>query len=155
MGLARAGLLLLQRENRRKYSDAEQHCLAAFRRPLAQLKRGPQLVGRARACLDLSDGLDQDVRNLAQASGVRIHVDRQQLRRALHEDLVQVAHSLGQDPIRLAWTGGEDYALLATGPASKRPPWVKVIGEVLTPVTVKTSASRPRPLSSVRLRDRR
>lgn len=158
VGLARAGLLLLQRqkrEHRRKFSAAEQRCLLAFRRPLAQLKRGPQLVGRARACLDLSDGLERDVRNLADASGVHIHVDREQLRCALHEDLVQVADTLGQDPVELAWTGGEDYSLLATGPGSRRPPWVKVIGEVMKQDAVRPSASRLRLPSIARLHARR
>lgn len=133
VGLARAGLLLLQRAKRRKhgpFSEAERHCLLAFRRPAAQLKRGQQLVGRARACLDLSDGLERDVLHLADASRVHVHVDRRLLRCALHGDLVSVADTLRQDPLEMAWTGGEDYALLATGPASRRPKWVKVIGEV-------------------------
>ncbi|HXS15657.1 MAG TPA: thiamine-phosphate kinase [Polyangiaceae bacterium] len=130
VGLARAGLLLLQRGQRGRPSPAEQHCLQAFRRPVAQLKRGPQLLGRARACLDVSDGLARDVQNLAKASGVHIAVDREELRRTLHADLVQVADELGEDPLDLAWTGGEDYALLSTGPAAKRPKWVNVIGQV-------------------------
>jgi thiamine-monophosphate kinase len=85
-------------------------------------------VGRATACLDVSDGLARDARNLAQASGVRVVLDAALLSKVLSPELETVARALGQNPMDLAIEGGEDYALLATGPATKRPRFTRPIG---------------------------
>lgn len=70
-----------------------------------RLALGKSLVGRATACMDLSDGLSLDLHRLCIASGVAAEVDRVPLAR-------------GADTER-ALHGGEDYELLFTLPAAK------------------------------------
>jgi thiamine-monophosphate kinase len=129
IGLARAGLLLLERKLRAR-SPAERACLAAWRRPEALLSRGDGLVRRASSAVDVSDGLAQDVRHLARASGVKLVLEERLVRRALPAELEAVSARLGEDPLALALEGGEDYALLATGPKRLRPRWARKIGRV-------------------------
>lgn len=135
VGLARAGLLLLQRFGGRRPRglgrDAFDACVSAWRRPRALVRRGRGLVGRATACLDVSDGLGGDAGHLARASGVRVVVEEAALARTLRSELVRAAESLGATALSVAVTGGEDYALLATGPKQKRPRWARRIGRVV------------------------
>lgn len=131
IGLARAGLLLLQSESKRRKTPSTERCLLAFRRPMAQLDKGVLLLGRAHCCIDLSDGLAHDSQQIALSSGVRVELDRVQLRACLSEDLVRTASLLGLDPLEIAMVGGEDYALLATGRRKSRPRWVRVIGQIV------------------------
>lgn len=129
IGLARAGLLLLQAGGSTR-GRAARSCLRAFRRPRALVREGLGLRGRATACLDVSDGLTRDAGNLAHASGVRLVLDAARLSKRLPEELEAVGRLLGESPLQLALRGGEDYALLATGPANKRPRFAHTIGTV-------------------------
>ena len=74
VGLARAGLLALQRKPRRR-SRALAACVRAFAEPEALIEQGLSLVGKARAALDISDGLSGDAGQLARASAVRVVID--------------------------------------------------------------------------------
>jgi thiamine-monophosphate kinase len=133
VGLAAAGLACL-RLGRRGSDDGERaaiaRCVQAWRRPHALLEQGRQLAGRASAAIDLSDGLATDARQLARASGVRIVLEREQLRAALDPSLMVAGRALRRSPLQLALYGGEDYALLATGPSTRRPEGALVIGWV-------------------------
>jgi thiamine-monophosphate kinase len=134
VGLARAGLLILSQGPRmqrtRRAAEAQERCVEAWRRPRALISRGRALRDRAHAGIDISDGLSGDAGHLAEASGVRIVIDKPRLALALSDELSRVAELLGRDALALALEGGEDYALLATGPRAKRPRWVRVIGRV-------------------------
>ncbi|HEX9619550.1 MAG TPA: thiamine-phosphate kinase [Polyangiaceae bacterium] len=132
LGLARAGLELLRRgvAARKGRDAARARCVRAWRRPDVPLARGPQLLGRASAAMDVSDGLIGDATALARASGVTIVLERDALARAMSRDLSSVASILGWSPLDLALEGGEDYALIAAGPSRRRPPWAKRIGRV-------------------------
>ncbi|GAV20313.1 thiamine-monophosphate kinase [Mariprofundus micogutta] len=68
-----------------------------------------------RCCLDVSDGLLQDARHLADASGVGMDIEVTQVPEWLH-----LCHQVaGCEPAFEAVVhGGEDYALLFTAPAS-------------------------------------
>jgi thiamine-monophosphate kinase len=97
---------------------------AAVRRQLAPrppLEVGPKLLrGRlARAAIDLSDGLAQDLGHLTAASGVaaQVALDRLPLARGFRAR----AEALGLDPLALALHGGEDYELLFTSPSGAPP----------------------------------
>jgi thiamine-monophosphate kinase len=129
VGLARAGLLALQRGTRPR-SRALRACIEAFARPRALLAEGRRLVGRAHAALDVSDGLAGDAGHLASASGVRVVISASQLRTGLPAELLEAAVELGQEPLELALYGGEDYALLATGLRRHRPRGATLIGRV-------------------------
>jgi thiamine-monophosphate kinase len=136
VGLAAAGLTWLRSTGGTSArpghgSDpALDRCVEAWRRPRARLVEGRLLVGRASAAIDVSDGLCADVRRLANASGVRIVVDRELLRASLHPALLGAARRLRRSAISWALSGGEDYALLAAGPARLRPACAVPIGYI-------------------------
>jgi thiamine-monophosphate kinase len=127
VGLAAAGLELLRRRTRAR-SAAERRCVTAWRRPQALIERGLALPGRARAAVDISDGLAGDATHLATASRCRIVLEERALRSVLTPALCAVAPALGRDPLELALYGGEDYALAVAGSAAKRPRWARRIG---------------------------
>ncbi|MCC6217243.1 MAG: thiamine-phosphate kinase [Polyangiaceae bacterium] len=131
VGVAAAGLALLRR-GPVPAERAARACVAAWRRPRAAIERGRALVGRARACIDVSDGLALDASRLAAASGVRLIFDEPSLVEALAPEAVAVAARLGESALAWALGGGEDYALLAAGPRRRRPPWAVLVGEVTT-----------------------
>jgi thiamine-monophosphate kinase len=136
VGLSRAGLLALERGLNAAGSREAQRDLApalrAFRRPKARVAAGLLLRGRARAVIDVSDGLAKDASHLAGASGCRVWIDEGLLRGILPRALERAARRLETTALELALEGGEDYALLATGPANKRPDVARRIGHVST-----------------------
>ncbi len=127
VGLAGAGLALL-RASARARSGSAGVCIAAWRRPRALLDLGRRLVGRATACCDVSDGLGRDAEHLASASRLRVVLEETALRAALPAALERVAPALERDALDFALNGGEDYALLAAGPAARRPRFARRIG---------------------------
>lgn len=129
VGLARTGLELLSRGVPLR-SPAERRAAKAWRRPQARLREGLALVGRARAALDVSDGLGGDLGHLAGASGVCVVVERAALERALPAALGPAARALGREPLEQALLGGEDYALVASGPAKRRPAFARRVGRI-------------------------
>ncbi len=131
LGLARAGLLLLQNSRQTPRGEAARHCLEAFRRPRARLDAVRVLGSRASACLDVSDGLSRDAQNLANSSGVQVIIFEEALDKMISPSLRRVSRKYGWDAFELALQGGEDYALLAAGPAENRPRGVQVVGTVV------------------------
>jgi thiamine-monophosphate kinase len=134
LGLAAAGLSAL-RIGRRVGPPAERlpglaRCIQAWRRPRALLAQGLELVGRASAVIDVSDGVAADAARLAEQSRVRLVIQRDRLRASLSGALLEGARALRRSPLQLASSGGEDYALLATGPRALRPPGARAIGFV-------------------------
>ena len=84
----------------------------AFLRPEPRVRAG-LLLGRNRAasaCIDLSDGLADGLRQLAAASGVGVTVEESAV--PLANGVAAFHHQRGRDPVRAALTGGEDYELL-------------------------------------------
>lgn len=125
LGRAEAGLAVLTRGFRSPKSVVGFH-----RTPQPPYEQG--LVASdagAHAMLDCSDGLVADLGHLAQASGVRIDLERARL--VPEEDLEDVARALGgKDPLSFVLGGGDDHALLAAfAPADVPPAWT-VIGRV-------------------------
>jgi len=132
LGLARAGLLLHQQGLKvpaRLRGVAEQ-AKQAWARPEALLGAGQKLVGRARAVIDVSDGLSGDVQHLARESGVKAVVEAARLSRLVSPELCELGDLLGEPGAALALTGGEDYALLCAGPAASRPARAKLLGRI-------------------------
>lgn len=132
IGLARAGLLFLSSGDAAlRRSRAAEPCIRAWRRPVALIQRGIGLVGRARAVIDVSDGLVGDAEHISDASHVALEIDLEALEQNLSPHLHRAAARLGQSALELALQGGEDYALLAAGPRAKRPNWSRSIGSVV------------------------
>ncbi|HEU4579309.1 MAG TPA: thiamine-phosphate kinase [Polyangiaceae bacterium] len=133
LGLAAAGLACLRgRVSGAGASErrAVERCVQAWRRPRALLGEGRELTVCARACIDISDGLATDARQLARASRVRVIVDEALLRAALEPSLLLASRALRRSALHFALYGGEDYALLATGPSRARPVGAAPIGWV-------------------------
>jgi len=89
---------------------------ARQRRPLPRLALGRGAVGIARAAIDLSDGLLQDLGHLCAASGVgaRVEVERLPLSAAY-----RAATRRSPEPAVAALSGGEDYELLLAVPPAR------------------------------------
>lgn len=128
LGWARLGYLWLEAE--RPSTRAAVKALRKFRRPEACLEEGRALAHCAHACMDVSDGLLRDVQTLAAASSRRVILQADRLRSMISPAFSKLAGELGVEPLSVLLSGGEDYALLATGPARKRPPFALPIGRV-------------------------
>jgi thiamine-monophosphate kinase len=128
VGRARLGLLALQNGWAKKAALAA--CLEAFRRPRALASQGRALASRARACLDVSDGLRRDAPRLAEESKVAVVIESRRLERLVDPGFARAARALAVDPLEAMLDGGEDYALLATGPQQQRPRFARAIGRI-------------------------
>lgn len=97
-----------------------------FYRPRAQIELGQQLLGRASAAIDISDGLLADAGHIAAASGVRIEIDAG----ALPLSPALQAYPDRDQALRWALTGGDDYELCYCLPAGVSAPMGTAIGRV-------------------------
>ncbi len=91
-------------------------CAARQRRPEPRVRLGVAM-GRARAAraaMDLSDGLADAVRQVAQASGCGARLDASAL--PIEPDAQSWWQAQGVDPVTAAIVGGEDYELLFAVP---------------------------------------
>ncbi len=114
-GDAAAGLALI--EGRLGGQGANRGALEGkFRRPEPRVAFGQRLRGVASACIDVSDGLAQDLGRLAAASGVGATI------RAAELPLSRALYALaGESRAReFALGGGDDYELLFTVPPAAR-----------------------------------
>jgi thiamine-monophosphate kinase len=110
LGDAAAGLAHLQAGRRDRAQPSESRYL----RPEPRVRAGI-LLGSMRtpvSCVDLSDGLADGVRQLAEASGVGVSLDATAV--PVTDALRTDAAALGRDALDLALTGGDDYELLFT-----------------------------------------
>jgi thiamine-monophosphate kinase len=112
VGSAAAGLQSLSAGARAGERPAA--CEAAFLEPQPRVRLGT-LLGRSRAassCIDLSDGLADGLRQLADASGVGLVVDGAAI--PIAAEARSFFDARGADPVLAALTGGDDYELLFT-----------------------------------------
>jgi thiamine-monophosphate kinase len=121
IGGAAAGLAWLRsRGDRGSEAPADaalRDCVRRHRRPEARARLG-MLLGRTRAasaCMDLSDGLADAVRQIAEKSGTGARLDEAQL--PIHQGAVRWFESSGHDPVEASLSGGDDYELVFTVPA--------------------------------------
>jgi thiamine-monophosphate kinase len=94
--------------------DDEASLLRAHNRPRPQLAEGAWLAARpeVRAMMDVSDGIDSDLRRIGERSGCGARVDLGRL--PVSAALARVGARRGWDVDRLAAAAGEDYCLLLT-----------------------------------------
>ena len=142
LGLARAGLEVLQGRLQKAHRRAARRALQAFKRPRARIAEGKRLGKAASAMIDVSDGLAGDLNHLARQSGVKVILDETALRRCLAPELLLL---VGERALEFALFGGEDYALVATGKASRRPRGMRTIGSIAFGKGVWLSSEQRKP----------
>ncbi len=110
IGAAAAGLGWLRRDG----ASVSNGCVERYLRPAARIKTGLLLSrnSAATACVDLSDGLADGVRRIAEASGVGITIDPSSL--PIEPEAASWFASVGEDATTAAICGGDDYELLFT-----------------------------------------
>jgi thiamine-monophosphate kinase len=89
-------------------------CVDRYLRPKPRVRAG-MLLGRNRAassCMDVSDGLADCVRQVAEASGVGIILEAAAI--PVPTDVRDAQARRGRDPIEPALSGGDDYELFFT-----------------------------------------
>jgi len=122
IGAATAGLGALRQAGSAGARDIASlaDCLARYETPVPLLRCGHRVAGQraASACMDLSDGLADAVRQVAQASGTGACLDAALL--PVHPDALRWFESAGLDPVTAALSGGEDYELLFAVPRRRR-----------------------------------
>jgi thiamine-monophosphate kinase len=121
LGSAAVGLQQLRRAfdgDRTVHADGE--AMARYQRPIPRVRAGMLLAGNraASSCMDLSDGLADGVRQIAEASNVGITIDAAALPIPRH--VRQWQESKGGDPLEPALCGGDDYELIFTVRPSHR-----------------------------------
>ncbi|MEX0695014.1 MAG: thiamine-phosphate kinase [Rhodospirillales bacterium] len=110
-----------------------------YRRPTPRIATGRSLIGQAHACIDISDGLVQDLGHICETSSVSMRIEAAKIplsaaaRAAITADpaLLDVILS-GGDDYELAFTGaditGLDVPVTAIGTVLKGKPGVAIIG---------------------------
>ena len=120
LGLSRAGLEALE-----KGLGGHAALKKAHREPRPLLKEGRALArcGRCGACIDVSDGLLNDLGHILKRSGVGAEIEIARLKTA--PELARYLKPRKGDPVDYVLNGGEDYALLFTlRKGDERPgPW--------------------------------
>lgn len=121
LGAAAAGLSWLQQHAGPggivEPQGAVLDCVQRHRRPQPRLRLGA-VIGRTRAasaCMDLSDGLADAIRQVAEASGTGARIEADRL--PIHEGARDIFSGAGKDPVECALAGGDDYELLFAVPA--------------------------------------
>lgn len=130
LGDARAALDCLEKNN---VSVHEQHFLTQYYRAEPPLKFAAELIGIARAAIDISDGLAADLGHILHASKLGAEVDLSRL---------PVSGALAQSYPReqvhhYALTGGDDYQLCFTADSNARSALRKLAAQFdirLTPI---------------------
>ncbi|MGZ3448597.1 MAG: thiamine-phosphate kinase [Polyangiales bacterium] len=100
-------------------ADFAPEAVAAFRRPQILRQQAHGLAQVARAMIDVSDGLAQDVGHLARASGLRAVIDLESLQKRRVPAIGESAALMGVELEELELAGGEDYALVAAVPKER------------------------------------
>jgi thiamine-monophosphate kinase len=90
--------------------------LNAFNRPIPRLELGSALKNLASSCIDVSDGLEQDLSHILKSSGVGAIIDAQEL--PLSDSVMHYVKDTNDWSLPLC--GGDDYELCFTAGKSKR-----------------------------------
>ncbi len=117
LGAAAAGLALRTAGVDVSALDDEQRaCVSRYDRPDARLRTGVIVANNraASACMDVSDGLADAARQIAEASGCGVELNADAV--PIHAGARRWSADTGTDTLSLAWSGGEDYELLFAVP---------------------------------------
>ncbi len=97
------------------FKDARERLVARYRLPEPRVSFGEDLIGLARAAIDVSDGLVADLGHLAERSGRSASLDAHALPLS---EAAEAALAKDRDLLGTILTGGDDYELLFTGDAA-------------------------------------
>jgi thiamine-monophosphate kinase len=128
LGASAAGLKVLRNRKKtaRDRSKLESQAVLRHLWPIPEITLGNALVGKATACIDVTDGLLRDLDRICRASGVAAEVRDDCLLAS-----TDPAAGKGKTGRKRALTGGEDYALLFTAPRDWRPKKAHWLGDVI------------------------
>ena len=117
LGDSGAGLRLLL-EQKPRDADAE-ILISRHHRPAPHVREGQSLGARTdvHAMMDVSDGIDSDLKRIIEKSGCGMDIDLGRL--PLSDELKRVCRMHQWDASELAVAGGEDYCLLLTIPPAE------------------------------------
>lgn len=117
LGDAGAGLDILQNKLSVADTTAKDYLIERHHRPSPRVLAGTVLRRVASSCIDISDGLLQDVMHLANASntGVLIHLEKLPISEHLGKNVKDLEQAL-----KYACVAGDDYELLFTVPEEQR-----------------------------------
>jgi thiamine-monophosphate kinase len=121
LGGARAGLEMCADPSAPEGTGVAPMLAERYRRPPPRVRLGV-LLGRNRAataCMDLSDGLADGLRQLARAGGTGIEIDAEAL--PIDPETRRWFEANGRDPVAEAIAGGDDYELLFTVSPRRQP----------------------------------
>lgn len=116
LGDSALGLQLLQRNIHAPHDADREFLEERYLLPSPQLALGQKLVGIANTCMDVSDGLVQDLGHICAASGVGATINREKLLLSAPASKLIEANPALWDA---ALSGGDDYELLFTAPPEK------------------------------------
>lgn len=121
IGDAAAGLLVYQLSERSDkqaalpQTDNQRQLLNSYLYPQPQVALGSKLLGVANSCIDISDGLLQDLGHIATQSGLAARIDLESLPLS-----APLQHYVGiERGYELALSGGDDYQLCFTAAAQQ------------------------------------
>jgi thiamine-monophosphate kinase len=120
IGAGLAGLEMLRSQERLAQLPPAAACIDRYRRPDARVRLGRAMAQAraARAAMDLSDGLADAVRQVAEASGCGAEIDASAL--PIEDGARSWWEARGEDPVAKAVSGGDDYELLFAVPPKWR-----------------------------------
>ena len=128
LGNAATGLELLRAGG--TTDSSLQGCIERYLRPDPRVRAGT-LLGRNRAassCMDLSDGLGDAVRQIAEASGVGLTIDSAEL--PVADEVKKWHRDNCRDLLQTAVNAGDDYELLFTSRPSQRGRFRSVLKQI-------------------------
>lgn len=116
VGLARAGLMLLEQKGRAALAEYPHSC-GAHLMPEPLVAMG-LLLAKYPSCrlMDVSDGLLRDMPRMLHAYGTACGAALTFDETLLHPETIAFAGAMREDPVFFAFAGGEDYALLGSCP---------------------------------------
>lgn len=108
------GLLAAQDKLSMLTDDDQMYLADRYRVPQPRINMGQSLIGNATACIDISDGLIQDLGHISKTSNVRIElqIDAIPLSKATKR-----AIELTPELMTLVLSGGDDYEIAFTAPS--------------------------------------
>lgn len=133
LGDSALGLELLHRKiNIAMQKEARQFLESRYFLPEPRVAAGQRLISLATSCMDISDGLVQDMSHICRASETGAVMEIQKL------PLSSAARTLVQEDASLwpaIFSGGDDYELLFTVPEARVPEVASLADELKLPMT--------------------